>query len=281
MAVAIWLGSVLAARRGQSAGGNDVGGYIVHTGFEEVSMPTAGGGIDAAPIPALSEHVGLEVVALASPGRVLLKRAFDLVGGVLLSVLTLPIVLVLAGWSGATYRAWPFFTQKRIGRFGQHFTFIKVRSLPPETSAYALKHVLDQDELPWLARVMRTKHLDELPQLWLVVAGRMSLVGPRPKMPDDVEPVDPRYAYLRTRVPQGCTGLWQVSEHQGELPSDTPQYESLYLRSGGLRMDLWILWRTACQMLGAGKPVALEAVPSWAQSSGWVRDRTASETLAA
>lgn len=202
--------------------------------------------------------------------RLAVKRTLDCVVGALLTALTLPLVIMLAIWSAAAYRAWPFFTHERIGQHGRHFTFIKIRSLPPATSTYTLKHAVDQNNLPQLARFLRGRHLDELPQLWLVAVGRMSLVGPRPKMPDAVEPVDPHYARVRTRVPQGCTGLWQVSANQGELPSETPQYEFYYLAHGCLRMDLWIVWRTTLQMIGLAKPISLDMVPAWAHGAGWV-----------
>lgn len=254
----------------------------MHVAPGSVDALTAGGGPSARPMAPLAlDPTVLEGIRVRSPGRLRAKRALDVVLGTVLTVATLPLVLVLAAWSAGRYRAWPFFTQDRVGQHGEHFTFIKIRSLPPATGAYALKHTLDQDTLPWLARVMRTRHLDELPQLWLVAAGRMSLVGPRPKMPDDFEPVDAYYAYVRTRVPQGCTGLWQVSEHQGELPSDTPQYEYFYLGKGGVRMDLWILWRTGMQMLGLSRPVALDAVPDWTHGAGWIRDESGLDSLAA
>ena len=212
-------------------------------------------------------------VGTRSATRMLTKRALDLVAASVLTMATLPIVLVLATWSAVQFRAWPFFVQDRIGQWGAHFPFVKIRTMPPAHRAYALKTTFTQDDLPWLSRAVRRLHLDELPQLWLVMSGRMSMVGPRPKMPDEFEPVDETYGYLRTRIPQGCTGIWQVSEHRDDLPSDVPFYEYFYLQHGGLRLDLWILWRTALQMVGVGQPVRLSQVPAWTLGGGWVRPR--------
>src|SRR5215217_2594374 len=102
---------------------------------------------------------------------------------------------------------------------------------------------------------LRTHHLDELTQLYLVPLGGLSLVGPRPKMPDRFEPVHPVYAAARTRVPQGCTGLWQIGSHKHLLPNESPQYDFFYVRERTFAMDLWILWRTALLMLHLRGPV--------------------------
>lgn len=82
-------------------------------------------------------------------------------------------------------------------------------------------------------------------------------------MPDDFEPVDAKYAEARTRVPQGCTCLWQVGVHQSGLPSEAPEYDYWYLRHWSMRLDLWILWRTALTLVGAGHDMSLQDIPFW------------------
>jgi len=82
-------------------------------------------------------------------------------------------------------------------------------------------------------------------------------------MPDAYEPVDPDYAERRVQVPQGCTGLWQVGLHSYDLPSASPQYDDFYLDHASIRLDLWILWRTALLVLRLGPPVGLDDVPLW------------------
>jgi lipopolysaccharide/colanic/teichoic acid biosynthesis glycosyltransferase len=203
-------------------------------------------------------------------GRLTVKRIVDLVLGTALAVLATPLILVLAIASCACHGAWPFFTQTRVGQYGRPFTLVKIRTMPRSAPPYRLKTEHEVSALPSLCRLLRRTRLDELPQLWLVPLGRMSLVGPRPKMPDEFEPVDPTYNYVRTRVPQGCTGLWQISEHRTGLPHDAPEYAFHYVTHGGFRLDLWVLLRTLPIMLGVARPTTLDQVPAWTRGPGWV-----------
>ena len=195
------------------------------------------------------------------------KRLFDLLFGTILLCLTVPLILILAVALTIDLRAFPFFVQRRIGRGGVELGFLKLRTLPPDTPAYALKHELDVAISP-LCSFLRRRHIDELPQLLHVLTGKLSLVGPRPRMPDSYEPVDPAYASARVTVPQGCTGLWQIGTDVELLPSEAPEYDLFYVRNATLRMDIWVLWRTALQTLGLAQGVALADVPAFVLP-GW------------
>lgn len=192
------------------------------------------------------------------------KRVFDLVVGTLLLLVALPLILVFAVALAITLRAWPFFVQERIGQYGRPFRMLKLRTLPPTTAKYALKHSLDLAALPAVSRFLRRTHLDELPQLLCVVAGTLSLVGPRPKMPDSHEPVDAGYAEARQSVKQGCTGLWQVGRDVDGLPHEAPEYDFFYIENRTLLLDLWILWRTVLVVAGFGRGVGVQDTPNWA-----------------
>lgn len=207
------------------------------------------------------------------------KRAFDVVVGTVLAVLVTPLIVLLAVATAVSLRAWPFFVQERITEGGRLRRFPKLRTLPKHTPPYALKRALEMD-LPRIPLMLRRLHLDELPQLYLVALGRLSLVGPRPKMPDAFEPVDPEYGQLRVLVPQGCTGLWQIGAHTDELPHETPDYDFFYLRYGCLRLDLWVLWRTFRHMLGIHRPVVLDGVPRWLLGDGYVPPATIQAVIA-
>lgn len=198
------------------------------------------------------------------------KRLFDICAAGLLCLLATPLIAGLALGSAIALRSWPLFVQDRIGRHGRHFRFVKIRTMPPTAPRYGLKPQMNDLPLPRFCRFLRDHHLDELPQLFLVVSGRMSLVGPRPKMPDEHEPVDEHYAQARTQVRQGCTCLWQVGVATAGLPSDSPEYDFWYLRHGSLRLDVWILWHTALKVVGLGHPVSLDTVPTWVRGSGWI-----------
>lgn len=222
-----------------------------------LTVGTVAGVVLASSLPMATPIVGL------TPMGAVLKRTFDFVAGSVLAVMATPLIVLMALASALTLRAWPFFVQKRVGRHGREFRFWKIRTMPTHAPRYGLKPEVGNIPLPRLSEFLRRRHLDELPQLYLVPAGRMSLVGPRPKMPDDFEPVDVAYAEARTRVPQGCTCLWQVGVHQSGLPSDAPEYDYWYLRHWSMRLDLWILWRTVLTLAGAGREMSLDDIPFW------------------
>jgi lipopolysaccharide/colanic/teichoic acid biosynthesis glycosyltransferase len=194
------------------------------------------------------------------------KRALDLIVGTLLCVVAVPLMLAAALVSMIVLRTWsPLFFHERVGFGGAPLRFPKLRTMPPSMPAYGLKTAMSFETLPPAMKFLRRTHIDELPQLFLVVTGALSLVGPRPKMPDAVEPVDAQYGAARVTVPQGCTGLWQISVHKLELPNDHPDYDLLYVANQSLRLDLWILWRTLAHGLKLSKLITLEDVPAWAR----------------
>jgi lipopolysaccharide/colanic/teichoic acid biosynthesis glycosyltransferase len=195
----------------------------------------------------------------------LYRRAFDLVVSAALVLVVVPVIIVAALGSWLSLRTWPFFVQERVGKDGRTFRFVKVRTLPPSFPSYADKHQLVQAHIPAFCQVLRRLHLDELPQLILVVRGRMSLVGPRPEMAYLHEQLTPDFAQLRTSTRPGCTGLWQISEACSDLIGTAPEYDRYYLAHRTLRLDLWVLGRTALNMLGFERRVALDEVPRWAQ----------------
>ena len=194
-------------------------------------------------------------------GRV--KRAFDLVVGATLSIVTAPLIALLAIGSAASFRAWPLFVQKRLGRGGRPFCFVKLRTLPTDAPADADKYAIAATATtPW-GRFLRASHLDELPQCWLVVTGRMSLVGPRPEMPALAATFDAAFMGERLAVRPGITGPWQVSTACSGLIGEAPEFDRLYLAHAGPRFDAWILLRTAGVLVGR-PPLSLERFPGWA-----------------
>ncbi len=192
------------------------------------------------------------------------RRAFDIGMSAVLLLLALPVMVIAAVGSAISLRTWPLFAQGRIGRNGERFLFLKIRTLRPEVPEYIDKHQLDQWQIPTFCRLLRRLHLDELPQLFLVLWGRMSLVGPRPEMGYLHRRMPVAFAAERTSVRPGCTGLWQISRACSELISESPEYDRFYLAHRTLRLDLWILYRTTLNMLGVRGLVTLDDVPTWA-----------------
>jgi exopolysaccharide biosynthesis polyprenyl glycosylphosphotransferase len=208
---------------------------------------------------------GLDVLhvqqpALHGPRRVL-KEVVERGLALVLLVLALPLLAVLAL---AIRRETPgpaLFRQVRIGRHGVPFTMLKLRSMGIDAET-AREHLADDNEkdgvlfkiaqdprITPLGRVLRKFSLDELPQLWNVVRGDMSLVGPRPALPGEVAryDVDPQ---RRLVVKPGVTGLWQVSGRSDLSWAESVRLDIRYVDNWSLRLDLAILVRTVRAVLG-------------------------------
>jgi lipopolysaccharide/colanic/teichoic acid biosynthesis glycosyltransferase len=218
---------------------------------------------------------GTEFMSAVAPTRsgafaLALKRALDIVVGGLLAIAALPIILVLAVLCAIALRAWPLFLQPRIGKDGRTFVFPKLRTLPASTLPSLDKYSLNGTRIPRFCRFLRGTHLDELPQLVLVPVGRMSLIGPRPEMPDVLVRYPADFVHERTRLRPGCTGLWQVSRSVTKLIYEAPEFDRLYLRRGGLLLDCWILYRTLRLPLSRDGHIELDDVPRWALGRGYV-----------
>ncbi len=184
------------------------------------------------------------------------KRLFDLVGSSLLMLLAAPVVAVVALLIKLEDRGPIFFTQTRVGRRGEEFECLKIRSMVVD--AEARKAELEKQNEgagvlfkmardPRITRVgafIRRFSIDEIPQFWNVFRGDMSLVGPRPALPKEVAQYD-RDAVRRLDVRPGLTGLWQVSG-RSDLPWDeTVRLDSYYVDNWSFMQDLAIMLRTA------------------------------------
>lgn len=179
------------------------------------------------------------------------KRVLDLLlAGAALFVLW-PILLVAALAVKLDSRGPAFFTQERVGRFGRTYRLYKLRSMRVDAEersgpAWALP---DDERMTRVGRLLRKARLDEIPQLWNVIQGEMSLVGPRPERPEFVQALSERYPYFRARfaLPPGITGWAQI--RQGYVNDLSAWEEKLaldlyYMKYRSLSMDVLILWRT-------------------------------------
>ncbi len=181
------------------------------------------------------------------------KRVLDVAVAATMLLLTLPVIVLATLGAAVALRTWPIFSHVRVGRDGRPFRMFKIRTLPTSFSSYAAKYDLDDAKIPSFCALLRRTHLDELPQLVLVLTGRMSLVGPRPEMRHLVDEFDPAFAAKRSSVRPGCTGLWQVSERCNRMISEHPEFDLYYIRHRSLRLDFWILGRTLALLHPAGQ----------------------------
>ena len=199
------------------------------------------------------------------------KRVLDVCLGTALAILALPVILVAAIGSLIALRASPLFVQERVGRGGQPFRLVKIRTLPTSAPPNACKTAVREIRIPRFAKMLREFHLDELPQLFLVPLGRMSLVGPRPEMPELHALLDLDFAHDRTRARPGCTGLWQIGNSKHDLIGNAPEFDRYYVQNQTLRLDLWIILRSARALLPRARTVGLAEIPRW---TGADRSRT-------
>jgi lipopolysaccharide/colanic/teichoic acid biosynthesis glycosyltransferase len=191
------------------------------------------------------------------------KRTLDLVIGLPLALLSVPLLLVLTVGSLVAYRAWPLFAHERVGRDGRIFRLVKVRSLPRSTPRYLSKHDLARYQNNEWGTSIRRHHLDELPQLWHVVSGHMSLVGPRPEMPQLVGEMPSDFVRQRLTMLPGCTGLWQITAASSGMIRDAQEFDLYYVKNATLRLDLWILIKTVGNLLRHSQLESLNSIPKW------------------
>jgi lipopolysaccharide/colanic/teichoic acid biosynthesis glycosyltransferase len=188
------------------------------------------------------------------------KRLFDVLASTALVPLALPIILLAGAGIIATMGRPVFFTQPRVGREGRVFRIVKLRTMRPgprEGAGVATATARDDNRITALGRWLRRHHIDELPQLWNVLAGDMSLVGPRPEQPKLAETYIrqlPAFAH-RQLVRPGVTGWAQVRAGYAADLAETRvklQYDLFYLENASFLLDLRILARTAWRLATGG-----------------------------
>ncbi|AWN27383.1 exopolysaccharide biosynthesis polyprenyl glycosylphosphotransferase [Streptomyces sp. NEAU-S7GS2] len=182
------------------------------------------------------------------------KRLLDLTLAASGLVVTAPVLLGCALAVRLAVGPGVLFRQERIGRGGRSFTLLKFRTWQPcdEHEAATRWSLADESRMSRVGRLLRRTSLDELPQLWNVLRGEMSLVGPRPERPFFVERflgTCPDYG-ARLRMPAGMTGLAQVHGLRGDTSvEDRVRFDNLYIDSWSLRQDLLILLRTVASVV--------------------------------
>jgi Undecaprenyl-phosphate galactose phosphotransferase WbaP len=205
-------------------------------------------------------QVGLEIPQrLSFLAPKIIKRCLDLVFGTILVLMCIPLLLIICIAIKVTSRGPIFFGHLRYGRDGRAFRAFKFRTMvtnadqileghlarhPELMLEWQLNHKLKNDpRITPVGRWLRRSSLDELPQLFNIVLGHMSLVGPRPIVESEIA----RYATsydLYTRVPPGLTGLWQVSGRNNTTYEERVAFDEYYIRNWSIWMDVYILART-------------------------------------
>ena len=189
------------------------------------------------------------------------KRVFDVSFALLLILLLIPMMLIAALMIRLDSRGPVFFRQRRLGQDMKMFTVLKFRTMRVESSdelhqrfvaelarggsaaAAGLKKLTEDPRVTRIGRVLRAASVDELPQLFNVVTGDMSLVGPRPALEYELEHYSQEH-FDRFKVRPGLTGLWQVSGRSSLGFTEMLELDAMYANDANLAADLKILART-------------------------------------
>ncbi|WP_448611159.1 sugar transferase [Geodermatophilus sp. URMC 60] len=207
----------------------------------------------------MADHIGsIPIMRIRTPNLAgpawAIKRGFDIVVSSLLLILTAPLMALcmlavrLEGGPGVLFR------QARVGRNGELFDCLKLRSMRPvdEKESATNWSIAADDRVGPVGRFLRRTSLDEMPQLWNIFRGDMTLVGPRPERPHFVEEFSARYDRYahRHRVQAGLTGFAQVSGLRGDTPiADRARHDNYYIENWSLWLDVKIILRTFSEVL--------------------------------
>jgi exopolysaccharide biosynthesis polyprenyl glycosylphosphotransferase len=207
------------------------------------------------------------------------KRGLDLVGASLLLILTLPLFPLLAVFVLQTEGSL-IFRQSRLGEHGRLFTIYKFRTMraDAEAAGAAVWASADDPRLTRAGAVIRQLRLDELPQLWNVLRGEMSLVGPRPERPEFLEELSDRVPFWTRRhlMKPGLTGWAQVRQGYAASTEETAtklSFDLWYLRHRSLTVDLAILMRTLAVVLRGDMSGGRSSAPASRDAYAELRDR--------
>jgi exopolysaccharide biosynthesis polyprenyl glycosylphosphotransferase len=207
---------------------------------------------------------GVTVLGINPPwlprSSMMLKRAVDLLIAATLLVLTLPLLVLVALAIKLDSRGSVFFAQERVGRGGRRFRLYKFRSMVSDAEQLRAELLESSTDPNWLkldrdprvtsvGRHLRRLSLDELPQLWNVVRGEMSMVGPRPLIPAEDERVQ-GWARGRLDLTPGITGYWQVLGRTRIPFEEMVKLDYLYVMNWSLWEDVRLMLRTLPVVLG-------------------------------
>lgn len=196
-------------------------------------------------------------------GYLIAKRIIDMAGAACGLLLLSPLLLVIAlAIKLEDPRGPVLFSQMRIGKNGKPFRMYKFRSMVCDAEARlaallasnevegAMFKMKEDPRVTRMGRFLRRTSLDEIPQFLNVLKGDMSLVGPRPPLPREVE----QYTYYekqRLLVTPGCTGLWQISGRNHLSFQEMVELDLRYIRQRSIRFDLTVIVKTAGMLLGS------------------------------
>jgi O-antigen biosynthesis protein WbqP len=181
------------------------------------------------------------------------KRLFDIVVSATMLLVLLPVLLVIAVAVAVDTKASPFFLQTRMGRHNVPFCMWKFRTMSPHAPANVATYKLNNAEkyISRLGGFLRRASLDELPQLWNILKGDMSFIGPRPVVLTETSLLTLRARNGANTVRPGLTGWAQVNGRDNVQVTEKAMLDAYYVRRFSLALDLRIMWRSVSCVLHA------------------------------
>ncbi|CAL9287757.1 sugar transferase [Streptomyces sp. SudanB66_2053] len=203
--------------------------------------------------------LGIPLLRVSMPaftgGRRAVKGVVDRLGALILLLVLAPLMLLVALLVATDSRGGVFYRQRRVGKDGREFTILKFRTMIPDADrvraalagrnegAGPLFKMRRDPRVTRIGAVLRRYSLDELPQLFNVLTGSMSLVGPRPPLPEECAAYGPDIR-RRLKVKPGLTGLWQISGRSDLSWEEAVRLDLRYVEDWSLALDTVILWKT-------------------------------------
>ena len=187
-----------------------------------------------------------------------LKRVFDILTSLICLVISLPFLLLSMMAVKLTSRGPIFYCQKRCGRFGRKFNIVKLRTMKVDAEVEGPRwSTLDDERLTQIGAILRKFRLDEIPQLWMVLKGDMSFVGPRPERQEFIDQLSKQIPCFpeRVMVQPGITGWAQVNYPYGSTVEDAErklEYDLYYMKHMGILLDCFVLLDTIRTVLLGG-----------------------------
>ncbi len=181
------------------------------------------------------------------------SRAVDVLFGVCGTIIVLLLLPVLGLVIFLDSPGPIFYSQERLGQQGRLFRIYKFRSMKPSNTGHVQWAQAGDSRVTRVGRVLRPTHLDELPQVWNILRGDMSMIGPRPELPafsQKLEKCIPDYN-RRVMVKPGLTGLAQVSHNYGDTTEDERiklDYDLQYIRQRSIALDIKIIFKTVSEV---------------------------------
>lgn len=186
-------------------------------------------------------------------GRVI-KRLFDLVFGIILGVVAIPVLIVACIFVFiCSPESSPIFKQVRVGYKGKEFVMLKLRTMTNKKDENG-EYLPDSERLKWWGKIIRKTNIDELTQIIHILAGQMSFIGPRPLLPKEMQVMTKKEQEKRQSVLPGIVGWESVNEDKSSSRAEMAQFDLYYVDHWSIGLDIKIFFLTIFKIFSFSRP---------------------------